>query len=87
LRRQAGNTFADILPLFAKHHVGWYHWGLVAGRTQTHMHWGSKQGDPMPKVWQHDTFHQDGTPYDPQELKLIQAFRFPGKLKKPVQGT
>ncbi len=78
LRRQVGNTVASILPLFAKHHVGWYHWGLVAGRTQTYMHWGSKRGDPMPKVWQHDTFHQDGTPYDPQELELIQAFRFPG---------
>jgi len=77
LRRQVGNTVASILPLFAKHQVGWYHWGLVAGRTQTYMHWGSKRGDPTPEVWQHDTFHQNGTPYNLRELELIQAFRFP----------
>ena len=28
LRRQVGNTVTSILPLFAKHQVGWYHWGL-----------------------------------------------------------
>ncbi|MHC4706384.1 MAG: glycoside hydrolase 5 family protein [Planctomycetota bacterium] len=78
LRRQVGNTVASILPLFAKHQVGWYHWGLVAGRTQTYMHWGSKRGDPMPEVWQHDTFHQNGTPYDLKELELIRTFRFLG---------
>lgn len=77
LRRQVGNTMASILPLFAKHQVGWYHWGLVAGRTQTYMHWGSKSGDPMPEVWQHDTFHKDGTPYDAQEIELMRSFRFP----------
>ena len=76
LRRQVGNTVANILPLFAKHQVGWYHWGLVAGRTQTYMHWGSKRGDPVPEIWQHDTFHQDGTPYDPKELELIRTFLF-----------
>ncbi|UCE46305.1 MAG: hypothetical protein JSW47_11860 [Phycisphaerales bacterium] len=78
LRRQVGNTFASILPLFAEHHVGWYHWGLVAGRTQTYLHWGSKRGDPVPEIWQHDTFHKDGTPYDPKELELIRTFLFSG---------
>jgi len=76
LRRQAGNTFASILPLFAQNEVGWHNWGLVAGRTQTYMHWGSKKGDPMPKVWQHDIFHPDGRPYDPKEIELIRAFAF-----------
>jgi len=76
LRRQTGNTFAAILPLFAKHRVGGYHWGLVAGRTQTYMPWGSKRGAPMPRVWQHDVFHPDGKPYAPAELGLLRAFRF-----------
>ena len=76
LRRQTGNTFAAILPLFAKHRVGGYHWGLVAGRTQTYMPWGAKRGAPMPRLWQHDVFHPDGKPYDPAELGLLRAFRF-----------
>jgi hypothetical protein len=75
LRRQVGCTFAAILPVFAKYNIGWYNWGLVAGRTQTYMSWGSKKGDPMPKVWQHDIFHPDGTPYDPAEINLIRNWQ------------
>lgn len=78
LRRGVGNTFAAILPVFAEHDVGWYNWGLVAGRTQTYMPWGSKKGDPMPKVWQHDMLHPDGRPYDTKEIELIRKFRFTG---------
>jgi hypothetical protein len=76
LRRQVGNTFDAFLPVFAERNVGWYNWGLVAGRTQTYMHWGSKKGDPMPKVWQHDIFHSDGRPYDAKEIELIRGFEF-----------
>ena len=76
LHRQSGNTFEGILPLFSKYKIGWYHWGLVAGRTQTHMHWGSKRGTPVPKIWQHDVFHQDGTPYDTREMELVGSFDF-----------
>ncbi len=74
LRRQVGNTFEAFLPIFSENRIGWYNWGLVAGRTQTYMHWGSKKGDPMPEVWQHDIFYPDGKPYDPEEIKLIQSF-------------
>jgi hypothetical protein len=38
---------------------------------QTHFPWGSKQGSPEPKVWFHDIFRPDGSPYDPQEITLI----------------
>jgi len=74
LRRQTANTFPAILPLFAENHVGWYNWGLVAGRTQTYMPWGSKEGDPMPEVWQHDVFHADGKPYDLKESELLRTY-------------
>ena len=76
LRRQVGNDFAGILPLFAQHKVGWYHWGLVAGRTQTYFHWGSRKDSAPPKLWQHDIFHPDGTPYSTQEIELIKKFKF-----------
>ena len=71
LRRQVGNTFAAILPVFVERKVGWYQWGLVAGRTQTYFHWGSKPGTPRPTIWQHDLLHADGTPYDAGELELL----------------
>ena len=61
LRRTRGNTAADTMPLFARGQVGWYNWGLVAGRTQTFSDWRSKAGDPDPTTWQHDMFHADGT--------------------------
>ncbi len=76
LRRGVGNTFDAVLPIFAEHNTGWYNWGLVAGRTQTYMPWGSKKGDPMPKVWRHDIFHANGRPYDTEEIELIRRFKF-----------
>lgn len=76
LRRQHGNNFAAILPLFSKHRIGWYHWGWVAGKTQTYLPWESKAGDAAPKVWQHDMLHPDGTPYDPDELDRVRRFEF-----------
>jgi hypothetical protein len=57
--------------VFVENKVGWYQWGLVAGRTQTYYHWGSKPGTPPPTIWQHDLLHADGTPYDPGEIELL----------------
>jgi len=71
LRRQAGNTFATLLPLFHERRIGCWNWGLVAGRTQTYYPWGSPKNAPEPKVWQHDLFHRDGRPYDAAEQQTI----------------
>lgn len=76
LKRQDNNTFTSILPLFGEHHIGGYHWGLVAGKIQTYMPWGSKKGDPIPKLWQHDVMHADGRAYDTKEFELLRQFRF-----------
>ncbi|MDR0391402.1 MAG: glycoside hydrolase family 5 protein, partial [Planctomycetaceae bacterium] len=71
LRRQNGsNTPEIILPLFKEQKVGGYSWGLVAGRTQTYFHWGSKKDSPEPKIWQHDLIRKDKTPYSQQELQF-----------------
>lgn len=74
LLRRDGNTVADILPILAEDNVGWFIWGLVAGRTQTYLHWGSKLGDPIPETWQHDIFHADGKPYRPAEIELFRRY-------------
>ena len=76
LTRVRGSSFDVFLPIFAEHKIGWYNWGLVAGRTQTYMPWGSKPNDPAPKVWHHDILSPDGTPHNPAEIPLIRRFSF-----------
>jgi hypothetical protein len=71
LNRPQGSVVAEELPIFAELKVGCIHWGLVNGKTQTNYRWGSKAGDPPPKVWQHDLFHTDLTPYDAKELAVF----------------
>lgn len=71
LHRQSGSTVEEILPSFQAQRVGCTNWGLVYGRTQTYLPWGSKPGDPVPALWQHDLLHPDGTAYRAEELELI----------------
>ena len=37
------------------------------------MPWGSKPGDPMPEVWFHDIFTEDGVPYSQSEIDFIKS--------------
>ena len=73
LNRPLGSVAETCLPVLARQRVGAFHWGLVNGKTQTQFPWGSKAGAPEPKVWQHDLFRPDRTPYDPRELALFEA--------------
>ncbi len=74
MARTRGSTFQDILPVFQRHRVGAISFGLVAGKMNTHFPWGSKIGSPEPQVWFHDIFRRDGTPFDPDEIKVIKRF-------------
>ena len=47
------------------------HWGLVNGKTQTHLHWDWRPGMGEPKVSQHDLYHREHYPYDTGELELF----------------
>jgi hypothetical protein len=71
MHRPNNNTFETLMPIFRDRKIGCYNWGLVAGRTQTYLHFKSRRGDPPPAVWQHDIFRSDGTPYSADEVALI----------------
>ena len=71
MARTRGSKFATHLPVFKEEQVGCYCWGLVSGKTQTIHAWGSKKGAPEPKVWFHDIFRADGTPFDAAEVAAI----------------
>jgi hypothetical protein len=71
--RRPISTFNEILPLLKRDNIGAYNWGLVSGKTQTIYPWDSwkKHYTREPKIWFHDIFRKDGTPYDKNEIKLI----------------
>lgn len=71
LNRGRGSTVETCLRVFAKEKVGCLHWGLVNGKTQTHLHWGWRPGKGEPKIWQHDIFRPNGKPYRAEELTKI----------------
>ena len=73
MARPLGSTFASILPLLKRAHVGAYNWGFVNGKSQTIYPWDSweKTYAGEPPVWFHDIFRADSSPYDPRETALI----------------
>ena len=76
LRRQVGNTFEEILPEFKNHKIGWYHWGLVQGKTQTWLHWASSKDEVKSSPWQHDMFTPEHKIYDQKEIEMVKNFKF-----------
>jgi len=78
LARQLKSRFETHLPIFREQRIGAVHWGLVAGRTQTIYPWWSWRDEtpqPEPEVWFHDVLRPDGTPFDPEETRLLRAMR------------
>ncbi len=73
MARSQGSRFESHLPRLMELGVGALNWGLVAGRSQTFMPWGSRPGSSEPELWFHDIFRPDGSPYDPQELEVIRS--------------
>ena len=74
LNRLRASKVETHLPIFVKYKVGCIHWGLVNGKTQTHLPWGHRPGDPEPEIWQHDLYHSDFTKYDPNEIALFTKY-------------
>lgn len=71
MARTRGSRFETHLPIFKRHKVACYNWGLVSGKTQTIYPWDSPQGGSEPTEWFHDIFRSDGSPYCEAEVKSI----------------
>ena len=85
MARTAGCTFAEHLPYFKQERVGAINWGLVAGKSQTQYPWESweRTFTEEPKVWFHDVFRADGTPFDAAEVALFKALTAKPAAEKP----
>jgi hypothetical protein len=77
LARPLGSRFETHLPLLRERGVGAFHWGLVAGRSQTLYPWWSwldETPKPAPDPWFHDVLRPDGTPFDAGEAAFLRRF-------------
>ena len=85
MARGNGSFFMGSLPVGKVHNVGMINWGLVQGKTQTHLPWDSWERpyiDREPSIWFHEIFRTNGTPYIPEEVDFIK--RMTGKTKSRV---
>ena len=74
MNRVAKSVIPDIMPMLKENKVGSVMWGLVNGKTQTHLCWGHRPEQlPYTGPWQHDILKGDYTPYDPAETDLIKS--------------
>jgi hypothetical protein len=75
LARGIGSQIDPHLEWMRNEGVGAYCWGLVVGRTQTHLPWDSwaKPYTSEPDPWHHEILRADGTPYDEAEVEFIRA--------------
>lgn len=72
MNRVAKSKVEDILPVFKENQVGSMLWGLVNGKTQTHLCWGHRPEQlPYKGEWQHDLFIGEFKPYKSAEIDLI----------------
>jgi hypothetical protein len=96
MARTCGSLVGTHLPVFADRQVGCINWGLVSGKTNTIYAW-QDLNNPMaridlsssdecgePKVWFHDLFRLDGTPYDPAEIEMFKNY---AKMRTAASGV
>jgi len=83
LNRPRGSTVEGLLPLFYEEDIWCFHWGLVNGKTQTHLPWGHRPGDgPYKGIWQHDLYTTDFKMYSPYELEIFKSFITKSKIRE-----
>jgi hypothetical protein len=78
MARLRNSTFFNIMPMLKKEDVAAINWGLVTGKTNTKYAWDKPMPDGAePKIWFHDIFRPDGTPFDQREIAFIKALTNP----------
>jgi hypothetical protein len=72
MARRNNSLFSNVMPILKEQNIGAINWGLVAGKSNTKYAWDEPIADGSePKLWFHEIFHPDGTPYKQEEVNLI----------------
>jgi hypothetical protein len=82
MARGNGSFFMGGLLVGKVYNVGMINWGLVQGKSQTHLPWDSWERpyvDREPSIWFHEVFRTDGRPYIPEEAAFIKRMTGRGK--------
>ncbi|MEN9360444.1 MAG: hypothetical protein RL095_1979 [Verrucomicrobiota bacterium] len=91
MARPVGSTFEAILPYLASENISAFNWGFVDGKSQTRCSWGSwKHPELDPRLWFHDIYRRDGSPYRPAEVELIRkiaAAKQAGRPQPAIKGV
>ncbi len=74
MARLRNSKFFNVMPILKEQKIVAINWGLVAGKTNTMYAWDTPiPSGEEPKIWFHDIFRKDGTPYDPKETAFIKS--------------
>jgi hypothetical protein len=74
MARPRNSTFFNIMPMLKAEDIAAINWGLVTGKTNTKYAWDDPHPDGSePRMWFHDIFRPDGTPYDAKEAEFIRG--------------
>ncbi len=74
MARTRNSNFFTIMPMLKVNKIAAINWGLVSGKTNTIYAWDTPMPNgEEPKVWFHDIFRKDGTPYDAKETEFIKS--------------
>lgn len=72
MARKNDSRFENIMPLLKNNKIGAINWGFVSGKTNTIFAWSDPlPNEKEPKLWFHDIYRQDKTPFDPSEITTI----------------
>ena len=62
------------MPILKAQNIGAINWGLTTGKTNTMYAWDTPMPDGAePKIWFHDIFRPNGTPYSIKEINFIKS--------------
>lgn len=80
MARGVGSRIVDQLPFLRERDIGAFQWGLVRGRTQTHLPWPGVGIEMMERAggepeWFHDILSEDGEPHCHDEVHTIRTTR------------
>ncbi|HEY0188671.1 MAG TPA: hypothetical protein VGC67_14365 [Cellulomonas sp.] len=80
LHRPYGSLIETHLPLWKREDIGSYFFGFVNGKAQLDHVWEFIKDLPGidTRLWMHDVFRPDFTPYDPDEIAVLRACNLGG---------
>ena len=84
MARSIGSKIDDQLEFYHRNKIGCYNWGMVKGRSQTHLPWPHLPEESN-QPWFHDVLWPDGTAYNQDEVQLVSKLaRMNGREPKGV---